>query len=170
MLELFLQGGELQLRKASSDGSTTGPSTPRSRRGQDGPPQTQAAPNRVRRSLAGKWQGEMGETYEIEFSAGETWTCWRTGVDGSRRFTLWYDKDDELVWWGLNGTLYLDVSDLTSQTGSIRWLRGEDGRPKFMWYRQEINKGARVEGTKQPAKQCKVPQRQSRWVPVQAVH
>uniref|UniRef100_A0A7S4VAU1 Uncharacterized protein n=1 Tax=Alexandrium monilatum TaxID=311494 RepID=A0A7S4VAU1_9DINO len=136
MLDLFLQGADLPLCKATidtlSEDSTTMPSSPRSHGSSEHWWPAEA--------LVGKWTTGQGEVYEITAVSQGVWSCKRVGgKNHSQRFPLVYHEPSDAVWWGdLN--LCLDGTEARHETGSIQWYATSDNRrrrPRFLWCRSE---------------------------------
>jgi len=149
MLDLFLHGSvdvaaraaPQKTTDAGSEGSTTGPPTPRSRAssGSWDPAAAEAAEwaasTALREALIGRWEGEQGETYEIWAEGHGTWACKRTGGGGNRKFTLWYDETSDSVWWA-NLNLCVDAAEARRQPGQVQWYSLRDNgrrRARFTW-------------------------------------
>jgi len=95
------------------------------------------SPARVRAALAGRWVGSNGETYEITFGSDIHWQCVRTDAHGLRKFTLYYENETGLVWWGIGGRFFLDALQVVaSSTGQLAWYVAGDmarRKPRFTW-------------------------------------
>jgi len=94
----------------------------------------------VKSMMTGSWVGDKGELYVLESSGELCWNCRRAGVVGNKKFSMWYDKDSKLIWWGTNWKYFLDPADTREGNGQIVWYAGHDlkkARPKFRWYPSE---------------------------------
>eukprot|EP00930_Biecheleria_cincta_P072821 TRINITY_DN60168_c0_g1_i1.p1 TRINITY_DN60168_c0_g1~~TRINITY_DN60168_c0_g1_i1.p1 ORF type:complete len:376 (+),score=40.70 TRINITY_DN60168_c0_g1_i1:55-1182(+) len=89
-------------------------------------------------TLNGWWEGEKGEAYNLVSDDALAWTCSRAGIAGKKKFTVRYDPESNLIWWGTSWKYYMDPSDACGQPEQIVWYAGGDmkkSRPKFRWYR-----------------------------------
>lgn len=158
MLDRFLAGEDVDVtpppppapvaaRRVGYDAmSTITPSSPRSTGCSDesaGVLGAEAGFPAVAAILNGLWCGEKGEIYDLVPAAGPKATsidCTRTETGtGTRRFTLWYDKDTDAVWWGNSWNLYLEAAQARrGHPGQLCWYTDRaDGRQKlrFIWQR-----------------------------------
>lgn len=189
MLDLYLQSGGLALEAAVpkpradavSEESTANPASPRSWGSLEEVPSQATVAAKVglelaKELLAGMWWGAKWETYAVHFSKGESWTCLRTDYDGGfKKFSLWYDGQHDLVWWGTNFSHYLDLSEVRKQGTCLKWRDGTDvgnGRPRFTWQRVEASAGgqeedvaARVPQYVCPGRLARKPSQRLVWVP-----
>lgn len=93
------------------------------------------------KNLKGTWKGSRGETYTFHPFEEHTWTCMRNEDGSHKKFTVTYDKNSSLVWWGVDGKYFLDPSELCGWTNQIKWYNPDDlkkQRPKFKWNRVRI--------------------------------
>lgn len=95
------------------------------------------------KTLTGSYTGAKGETYELrpldsETANSSTWSCTRTGSDGSsKKFTIWFDESTQKVWWG-SWTYYFDPTE-AAEKGSINWYKSGPGKG-FEWHREATDK------------------------------
>lgn len=135
--------GRGEAHGAGSDASTTTP-TPRSRNDSDRSEEG-TSPARARHPterLAGTWQGDKGEHYEVCESGQGAWVCWRMDQVGSKRFTFWHDEASGVIWWGTNYMCYMDISQFTSCPDQVKWYGAQDTqmrRPRFSWQKVETS-------------------------------
>merc|ERR1712048_334350 len=69
---------------------------------------------------------------------GGTWICTRDTAGLQTRFTLWFDASSNLVWWGAQGKLFLDPSEICEESSHVKWYAGNDKRrqrPRFTWHK-----------------------------------
>lgn len=95
----------------------------------------------VRHALDGWWEGDKGEAYKLVLDNESTWTCSRAGTGGNKKFTVKYDPESSLIWWGTSWKYYMDPSDLCDDPEQIVWYAGVDmkkARPKFRWYKWSV--------------------------------
>merc|ERR1712039_407917 len=103
---------------------------------------------RVREYLArSAWDGSRGDAYV--FNQGKTegvWTCWRQDSNAtSKSFTVSYDWEYDLIWWGTKGTYFASGAQIVEAPWEINWYCGKDlnmRKPKFTWWAQEKSKVA----------------------------
>lgn len=88
----------------------------------------------VRACLDGsRWVGRRGDTYELSYVGEKYWTCVRKDNSGSKKFTVSYDGEHHLVWWGTDMAFYTDASDLSREgTGQVCWYAASD------WHKQKV--------------------------------
>mmetsp|Transcript_66781 Transcript_66781/g.186297 ORF Transcript_66781/g.186297 Transcript_66781/m.186297 type:complete len:365 (+) Transcript_66781:122-1216(+) len=130
----------------NSEGSTRGPSTPRSADGSTDEvaamlSATAARSQRVallKESLSGTWKDEWGETYRIKVIAAEgseegaSWSCASSGTGGkSTKATLWYDAETATVSWGPSWEYYASVPAMHDKPQQVLWYGGEDAAMKW---------------------------------------
>jgi len=88
--------------------------------------------------LGSAWAGRRGETYEVYADDKDTWTCWRYEAHGgSKKFTLTYNAQKSLVWWGLDYAYFCDLSTLGEGSTEIQWYARGDRqkrKPRFVWW------------------------------------
>lgn len=90
----------------------------------------------------GIWEGDRGETYS--FKPGRKgmghWSCMRQDTTGtSKMFTVAYDWDYDLIWWGTTGAYFASAAELAENPDELRWYGGKDTnmrKPKFSWHLQ----------------------------------
>jgi len=81
----------------------------------------------------GKWVGRRGDTYELSFIGEMCWTCVRKDNSGPKKFTVSYDAEHHIVWWGTDQAYYTDAADLAAEgTQRISWYAASD------WHKQKI--------------------------------
>jgi len=166
MLDLFFEGGcdededfvkptalKPEFRTDSED-STAVPSTPRSgvvsedaagrqqrgggRKGQQ--KQWSADYLALSAHVCGEWIGDKKENYRVDASP-QGWKVARSDAGGTaKKFTLWYDENTDLLWWGTNWTMYVQGSELREKCNNIQWY-GNNGswKPWFTWKKQGTN-------------------------------
>jgi hypothetical protein len=91
----------------------------------------------VATALAGTWQGHKGETYTVS-CVGASWQCVRHETYSTKRFTMIYDCDKNIVWWGIQRAYFFCVSDLFEHPAQLKWYTGKDSQKKravFSWYK-----------------------------------
>lgn len=93
----------------------------------------------IKRTLAGIWRGSKGETYEIKFDSEAYWQCVRTDATGRRvNFSMWYEGETGLVWWGNDWSFFLDIHEAVSAVPrQLAWYAASDTarrRSRFTWY------------------------------------
>merc|ERR1719183_1299124 len=109
----------------------------------------------VERALGGAvWMGGKHETYRIRKAESMAWTAVREDANGQKAFSLIYDEDHGLVYWGIKKAYVLDAAALTERPDELRWFlnvaaptEGGDGgdnaapsrraasKPRFVWRR-----------------------------------
>merc|ERR1719282_559482 len=72
-----------------------------------------------------------------------TWICEYTDSNWHRqKWTLWYDEQNDVVWWCSAWSDFLNVSDVCARPDCIMWFSDKDTamrRPRYTWYKmQEI--------------------------------
>jgi len=143
---------ERQQKSADAEGSATSTAStasPRSRTEAD-TASVDRALSALLRVLGGRWCGERGETYSVQFASEATWTCWRlpppgaapTGNgNGAKKSFLWYDVHGDLLWWGSGwNAACASGAQLCMQPERLCWYDGRDARaqrPRFTWQRLE---------------------------------
>lgn len=108
----------------------------------------------LKRVLGGMWKGSRGETYKFHPLTEHSWTCVRNGDGGHKKFTVTYDEESKLVWWGIEGTYFFDPSELFEAQHQVKWYGAQDGekqKPRFWWnrlvggrYAEPCRKGGRT--------------------------
>jgi len=91
----------------------------------------------LKRNLSYTWVGIRGETYCIDCEK-KNWSCTRWDAVGYRRYTLVYDSELEIVWWGLDQKYFFSPWELASKNYEVRWYSGSDlsmQRSKFTWHK-----------------------------------
>lgn len=91
----------------------------------------------IRESLADVWTGEKGETYTVN-RRGLQWHCVREDSYSSKKFTLVPDDDPTYIWWGIQKSYYLSLSELAEAPDQMRWYKPFDQpgrRPRFVWHK-----------------------------------
>lgn len=96
--------------------------------------------------LAGLWEGPKGEKYQIQFepSYSEGYhkpcgTCVRQDSKSLTTFSISYDQDYDLLWWGTHKKFVLDCSELANSPSKARWYREAEflsthrGKPVWEW-------------------------------------
>lgn len=107
----------------------------------------------IKRALAGVWVGSKQETYELKFDSEAYWQCVRTDATGRRvTFSMWYEGETGLVWWGNDWSFFLDVHEAVSAVSrSLVWYAAGDTagrRSRFTWYPMEEEPEPRDFGVK----------------------
>mmetsp|Transcript_8125 Transcript_8125/g.18701 ORF Transcript_8125/g.18701 Transcript_8125/m.18701 type:complete len:383 (-) Transcript_8125:215-1363(-) len=105
-------------------------------------------------SLCGRWNDDQGVAFDVWAAQGDaSWHCARrdTGAQGcSKEFDLWYDAENDSVWWGDAWSHYLDASEVRRQPGLVHWFGGDDfyrhgagqrPRPHFTWRKASAQAG-----------------------------
>merc|ERR1712061_98276 len=95
----------------------------------------------LKRGIEGKWQDEKTGPRTIKpNAAGNSWACLRANLTGRcsswKKFELWYDEENDLVWWG-DWSYCLDASEARKGNGQLRWFGGKDRdwhKPRFIWH------------------------------------
>eukprot|EP00929_Paragymnodinium_shiwhaense_P016359 TRINITY_DN12466_c0_g1_i1.p1 TRINITY_DN12466_c0_g1~~TRINITY_DN12466_c0_g1_i1.p1 ORF type:complete len:391 (+),score=71.08 TRINITY_DN12466_c0_g1_i1:85-1257(+) len=162
MLDLFMQGIPISDNGANgldtaanrnkcglgSEGSTTDPLTPRKppsvgNSDEDGSASMDGASQHYwcgAPALAGVWYDNKGQSYEIQNSGKDLWSCWRWDVEGnSKKSTLWYDPKTDAVSWGDSWSYWTYAKALQEGAQEVPWYgRDDDGmqRPRFVWWKQ----------------------------------
>lgn len=93
----------------------------------------------VKENLSGVWTGDKGETYTVEWRQGH-WHCVRQDKFGSKKFSMQHDSEENVLWWGIQKTYYVDLSDLTVKSTQLKWHGARDNpdrRPRFAWQKTE---------------------------------
>lgn len=124
----------------------------------------------IRESLADVWTGEKGETYTVS-RRGLQWHCVREDSYSSKKFTLVPDEDATYIWWGIQKSYYLSLSELAEAPDQLRWYKPFDQpgrRPRFVWHkthevRTDVSKhdvadAGQIASSKAPAKS-----QQTKW-------
>merc|ERR1719265_1649004 len=109
-------------------------------------------------ALSGTWQGSMGETYKIEPRGKGSWTCVQGGIGAQKYFSVAYDRDSNLIWWGTKGAFFLDPSEVCQEPERVKWYAAGDVDkriPKFTWYRADEVSSKEVSGNAQQRRQAK---------------
>lgn len=84
-----------------------------------------------------RWAGR-GETYEVLIGKSTTWTCIRRDKQGTKKFTLSYDPEYSVVYWGTDRAYYFDAAELHDGSDEISWYSFADWhkkRARFSWKR-----------------------------------
>jgi len=146
------QQPERQQKSSDAEDSTASTVSPRSRTGsnESDTASVDRALSALLRVLGGRWRGERGESYSVQFASEATWTCWRlpppgavpTGNgNGAKKSTLWYDVHGDLLWWGSGwNAVCASGAQLCRQPERLSWYDGRDARarrPRFTWQRLE---------------------------------
>lgn len=87
----------------------------------------------IKACLSGTWLGSHGECYDIDFS---NWTCTRYSPGssaGSRKFTLSWNQQDDIIRWGSNFVLHL--TGLKADPDKVSWQSTLNQR-SFQWKRK----------------------------------
>jgi len=82
------------------------------------------------------WTSRKGETYEVTYTDEAYWNCIRKDRLGSKRFTISFDDDSCLVYWGLDAAYYFDASEIERDSSEIRWFAYNDWdkkKARFTW-------------------------------------
>lgn len=90
----------------------------------------------VRRHLAGTYVGEKKETYTVAWK-GSQWNCVREDSHSTKRFTIEEDIEEACLWWGIQKTYYVSLSELAEEPTQLRWYGARDApgrRPRFVWH------------------------------------
>merc|ERR1712226_1511520 len=77
-----------------------------------------------KRLACGSWQGSKGTSYTISLNTkGQgDWICSRYDTHGnSKSFTLFYDWEYDLIWWGTAGAYFASASELHGTPDCLRW-------------------------------------------------
>mmetsp|Transcript_8935 Transcript_8935/g.19696 ORF Transcript_8935/g.19696 Transcript_8935/m.19696 type:complete len:433 (-) Transcript_8935:233-1531(-) len=109
---------------------------------------TSRTPAGLADQLSGLWLGGMGETYKLTFRGKNSWTVHREDAAGLKRYTVTYDPDTGLVWWGTTRSLFLDPAEL-ADGGKVRWYRGDNALARsvrIVWRRCSPNAADVVQG------------------------
>eukprot|EP00930_Biecheleria_cincta_P029882 TRINITY_DN20737_c0_g2_i1.p1 TRINITY_DN20737_c0_g2~~TRINITY_DN20737_c0_g2_i1.p1 ORF type:complete len:940 (+),score=240.67 TRINITY_DN20737_c0_g2_i1:82-2901(+) len=109
------------------------------------PPPT---PAEVKRNLNFVWgkESDLNETYNFEFSSGNSWICIRSNHGESRRFRLSFDPGPCRLWWG--ESYFTDPADLARKPERLQWYRAADkakSRGAFLWKRLREAKPGNLE-------------------------
>merc|ERR1719219_485395 len=143
---------ERQQKPSDAENGTASTASPRSGIGsnESDTASVDRALSALLRVLGGRWRGERGETYSVQFASEATWTCWRlpppgaaaTGnSSGAKKSTLWYDVHGDLLWWGPGwNAVCASGVQLCSQPKQISWYDGRDAQarhPCITWQRLE---------------------------------
>lgn len=84
------------------------------------------------------WHGSKGETYKLEQRGKGSWSVLRNGAGTQKHFSISYDRESNLVWWGKEGLFFLDPSELCEEPDQAKWYAVNDvakKMPKFQWQR-----------------------------------
>jgi hypothetical protein len=80
-----------------------------------------------------KWVGRRGDSYELSLVGEMCWTCIRKDNAGSKKFTVSYDDEYDIVWWGTDKAYYTDAADLAADgVRQISWYAASD------WSKQKV--------------------------------
>ncbi|CAK9035986.1 unnamed protein product [Durusdinium trenchii] len=102
--------------------------------------------------LEGQWRGPKGETYQMSFEEPSdddvTGCCTRdSGRDrdrmSQRTFSICYEYDTCLLWWGLQRKFCLDPEEVRSNPHCARWYVVGKDTPEFEWKRIEDSEPAK---------------------------
>jgi len=93
----------------------------------------------------GPWDGSRDDSYTLYPGKTEgVWTCWRKDKCAtSKSFTISYDWDYDLIWWGTKGTYFASVAQIVECPWEIKWCCSKDVnmcKPKFTWRAQADSK------------------------------
>lgn len=106
--------------------------------------------SRVREYLTrGAWDGSRGDSYKLHAGKAEgVWTCWRQDSCGtSKSFTISYDWEYDLIWWGTTGTYFASAAQIVEAPWELNWYVSKDvnmSKPKFSWRAQADSDAARL--------------------------
>lgn len=113
----------------------------------EAPPAAKAAVNdppsevAVEDLLSGTYHGTAGDSYEIACQGELSWSCMRVDKYMVRKaFTMWYDKENDAVWWGTNWKMYLSLAEVRKDgaKSGLKWRDVADqgsGHPRYVWQR-----------------------------------
>lgn len=91
----------------------------------------------LRRCLEGvKWIGRRRDSYDLSFVGGACWACKREDNMGSKKFTVSYDAEHCIVWWGIEQAYYFNACDVDARTDHIAWYAASDWdmqKARFVW-------------------------------------
>jgi len=124
----------------------------------------------MRESLADVWTGEKGETYTVS-RKGSQWHCVREDSYSSKKFTLVPDEDATYIWWGIQKSYYLSLSELAEAPDELRWYKPFDQpgrRPRFVWHktpevRTAVSKQAAAEAGRNASSKTPAKSQQTKW-------
>lgn len=89
----------------------------------------------LKESLTGVWTGDKGETYTVS-CRGFQWHCVREDSHSTKKFSFEQDNVSNVLWWGVQRTYYVAISELTENPNQLRWYGARDQpgrRCRFMW-------------------------------------
>ncbi|CAE8611427.1 unnamed protein product, partial [Polarella glacialis] len=93
-------------------------------------------------AFKGTWKGGRGETYTVEFQEARKYavpgTCYRLQHGQALPYTVTFDLESGLLWWGLQKKYFLDPSELAQDACTARWypqgqLTAQARRAGFEW-------------------------------------
>merc|ERR1719253_1805553 len=93
----------------------------------------------VVKRLVGVWTGEKGETYTVTMK-GSLCECVRQDGYCAKKFTIMEDASWNILWWGIQKTYYVCISDLCDRPDEMKWYKARDlpgCRPRFKWHKTE---------------------------------
>lgn len=168
MLDLYFQEESGKVPAGGSESSTADPSSPRSMAASIDSTSV-VCPSvewmvkdpyaDLREAFRGMWRDARNNTYQVKPTASPTlsWSCVKTEQNGSgtKKFTLWYDKESDCICWGNDWSHYSNADELRQQREKLAWFGGQDlemKRRKFAWEKvKDTSTPSKAAAQKQPS-------------------